>query len=88
MNVTGSVDTALTKTTNEYSDYVFHALMISLGVTFVVAAIATITHGLCKLRQSTSPIQPWPPSTENRSRNGSILLVQENPIHVLTNTSA
>ena len=85
MNVSAPLNT---KTTNEYSDYVFHSLMISLGVTFVVAAIATITHGLCKLRTSTSPIRPWPPTTENRSRNGSIMLTQENPIHVLTESSA
>lgn len=93
MNITACVEHSLTtqivtRSTNEYSDYVFHALMISLGVTFVVSAIATITHGLCRLRRENSPIQPWPPITETRSRNCSILLVHENPIHILTETSA
>jgi hypothetical protein len=79
MNVTSLVGS---QTTNEYSDYVFHSLMISLGVTFTVTAIAVITHALCKLRKGNSPIQPWPP----RSRNGSLMLSQENPIHVLTSS--
>ncbi len=76
MNVTVFTDA---KTTNDYSNYVFKNLMISLGVTFTVTAIAVITHGLCKLRKNSSPVQPWPP----RSRNGSLMLTQENPIHIL-----
>jgi hypothetical protein len=79
MNATVLTDT---QTTNEYSDYIFQILMISLGATFTVTAIAVITHGLCKLRKTSSPIQPWPP----RSRNGSLMLAHENPIHVLTSS--
>jgi hypothetical protein len=81
MNATVFTDA---KTTNEYSDYVFHILMISLGATFTITAIAVITHGLCKLRKTSSPIQPWPP----RSRNGSLMLAHENPIHVLTSSQS